>query len=85
MKNMFPMLVSFLGIENHYKKRNRCNKNRTIHVMRQGDEQAILFRLTRTGFQLLRAENLSFCFNAMRFVEVRMCLQVRAQRNSWLA
>lgn len=32
-KNVFPMLVSFLGIGNYYKKRNRYNKTRTIHVM----------------------------------------------------
>lgn len=35
LKNVFSMLVSFLYIENHYKKRNRCNKPRTIHVMQQ--------------------------------------------------
>ncbi len=29
-------VVSFLGIENHSERRNRCNKTRTIHVMRWG-------------------------------------------------
>lgn len=37
LKNVFPMLVSFLGIESHFGKRNRCNKTGTIHVMQQGE------------------------------------------------
>lgn len=35
LKNVFPMLVSFLGIENHFEKRNRCNKARTILATQQ--------------------------------------------------
>lgn len=31
----FSMLVSFLGIENHFEKRNRCNKARTILATQQ--------------------------------------------------
>lgn len=31
----FPMLVSFLGIESHFGKRNRCNKARTILATQQ--------------------------------------------------
>lgn len=38
LKNVFPMLVSFLGIESHFGKRNRCNKARTILVMQQGEK-----------------------------------------------
>lgn len=34
-KVILPMLVSFLGIENHFEKRNRCNKARTILATQQ--------------------------------------------------
>ena len=34
-KVILSMLVSFLGIENHYGKRNRCIKARTILATQQ--------------------------------------------------
>lgn len=35
LKKVFSMLVSFLGIESHFGKRNRCNKARTILATQQ--------------------------------------------------